>query len=169
MRINASVKVIHQNFSKLNYSSIYSNFVDTNLSSIMKKIIILFVALTAISFTKTPIQEGATINLLCSGKWKIDYIELDSNRHDLPKSRRDQTWLMLYKDGTNDAMSPQGLHKGTWKYNAEKNEITFTENNELTKGQDKVTVQKIKLLNTSKLVLESHKGNRTYTIHFKKG
>ncbi|MDT7833264.1 hypothetical protein RQM59_12790 [Flavobacteriaceae bacterium S356] len=134
----------------------------------MKKITFLFIAFVAISFTKTPVQEGAILNLLCSGKWVIEYAMIGDVKREFSEERSKSTWLVFYKDGTNDAMSPEGLHKGTWKYDAEKKEITFTENSKFTKGKDQVTVQKIKQLDKNKLVLETSARNQVFAIHFKK-
>lgn len=134
----------------------------------MKKIIILFVALAASSFTKAPLQEGVTTNLLCSGKWIINYAMVGDIKREFSNERSKNTWLVFYKNGTNDAMSPEGLHKGTWKLDAKKNEITFTENSKFTKGKDQVTIQKIKRLTNNELVLETSAGGKAFTIHFKK-
>lgn len=134
----------------------------------MKKLILLFISLAAISFTNTPLQEGKITTLLCSGKWFVDYATIGEVKREFSAERKKNTWLVFYKDGTNDAMNPTGLHKGTWKLDAEKKEITFVENSKYTKGKDQVTVQKIIRLNNTELVLETFARDQKFTIYFTK-
>ena len=134
----------------------------------MKKVLLLFIVLTTSALTNAPTQKQNISNLLCSGKWVIHYAMVGDVKREFPKERSSNTWLVFHKNGTNEAMSPEGLHKGTWKHNIKNNEITFIENSKFTKGKDQITVQKIKHLDKNELVLETSARNTTFTIYFKK-
>jgi hypothetical protein len=134
----------------------------------MKKLIFLFIAISLSSFTTIQAQKQNTIDLICSGKWYVDYAMVDGIKRELPKERAEKTWLLFYRDGKHDAMSPDGLHKGTWKLNEKENSITFTENSKYTNDKDSVITQKIISISATALVFETSVQGQKFTIHFKK-
>lgn len=147
---------------------IYILFKEHSKQITMKKILILFIALTASAFTNPFTQKQSITDLLCSGKWHIDYAVYDGEKREISEERKKSTWLLFYKDGKHDAMSPNGLHKGTWELDNDKQHIKFIENSNNTHNKDDVVIQKILTLNATQMALETVMEHKKISIHFKK-
>ncbi|MFY0604957.1 MAG: hypothetical protein JXQ93_13565 [Flavobacteriaceae bacterium] len=135
----------------------------------MKKIVLLFVIISLSSFTNTNFQKQKTIELLCSGKWYINYGIINGVKRNFQEDRRKNTWFLLHKDGTSEAMSTNGLHKGVWELNNETKNLKFIENSKYTQNKDEITVQKIISIDSNELALEMTNKRQKITLYFKKG
>ena len=63
------------------------------------------------------LSEQQVIDLLCSGKWHLTYMEMDGQHLDFPENEVKANWTNFKSDGTHDAEEMGEAYSGTWTYN----------------------------------------------------
>lgn len=126
----------------------------------MKKTAIIILVLVSFSFQSNYIQDD--INLICSGKWHLEYVEISGEKIPLPPKMIKNSWSMYYSDGKAEGMDQNGvLNTGKWVYLKEKRALKVTDEQE-------TVIQKIVSINDSKLVFSINKHEQEITLGFTK-
>lgn len=126
----------------------------------MKKITIILLTIISFSFQSNNIQDD--MELICSGKWYIEYIEVAGKKVPLPPDMIKNCWAIFYADGNAEGMDQKGVvTKGKWEYLKEERAIkSFYEN--------EIEVQKIVAISNAKLVCAKDQGGHEMKIGFTK-
>lgn len=93
----------------------------------MKTFILLFSLLLSITPSFEIQKNTIDLDLLCSGKWNMEYVVMDNQRTDLPSEGNQVSWMIFHKDGKHEIMSFGQKFTGTWKYLKESNSIEMTD------------------------------------------
>ena len=123
----------------------------------MKKLILLvfgFLSLTSLSFSQENIQK----DVLTSGKWKVESIQIGEETQDYSESN---SWMVFSADGQYKIVMDHGEKQGNWKLGSKNKIIKLGEGN-LGDGLA------IKLLNNKELLFSATEGDIVYTMKLRK-
>ncbi|MEO1010921.1 MAG: hypothetical protein AAFX53_06410 [Bacteroidota bacterium] len=89
----------------------------------MKKIILLtFLVLT--SSQNLIAQEKDEFELITSGKWHLEYVEMAGQKVELPAEMQKMNWVIFHADGKQEGMEEGQKYVGKWKFDKSKKIIT---------------------------------------------
>ncbi len=126
----------------------------------MKKLIVI--SLILISSIQTIIgQEKNELDLITSGKWYLEYMEMASQRKALPIELKENNWMIFHSDGKLEVMTMGEMNIGKWEYLKDEKMIKMTD-----KGQD--SNQEIVTLNDNELILSFMQGEMKIMMGLKK-
>ncbi|MFD1095604.1 hypothetical protein [Salegentibacter chungangensis] len=81
----------------------------------MKKII-LFTFLLISAFQTIKAQEKDEFELLTSGKWHLEYVEMAGQKMELPAEMQKNNWVIFHPDGKQEGMEEGHKYTGKWEY-----------------------------------------------------
>lgn len=70
------------------------------------------------------LSEKEIMNLLCSGKWHLSYMEMDGQHIDFPDNEVQANWTVFNSDGTHQSEEMGESYGGTWEYNHSSKTLT---------------------------------------------
>ncbi len=111
----------------------------------MKRIII-FTLLIFSSIQTIKAQEGNEFELITSGKWHIEYMEMSGQKMTFPSEMQQSTWVIFHVDGKQEGMEEGNKYIGTWEYDKEKRIIK-------TNDLDGIVEQKLISVTENKLIV----------------
>jgi hypothetical protein len=110
----------------------------------MKKIILLtFLALTTIQTIVS--QEKNEFELITSGKWHLEYLEMDGKKMQIPAEMQKMNWVIFHADGKQEGMEQGQKYEGKWEYDKSK-KIIRTEDLDGKVDQKLISVDENKLI-----------------------
>lgn len=65
-------------------------------------------------------QEIDIKELICSGKWHLEYLEMDGDKDYLSESEQKTNWVLFSTNGNLEVLEEGENYSGTWEYLAEK-------------------------------------------------
>ncbi|MDO6492441.1 MULTISPECIES: hypothetical protein [unclassified Cellulophaga] len=81
----------------------------------MKKIIFaVFLILT--SFQILSAQKKSDFDLITSGKWHLEYVEMAGQKMKLPVEMQKNSWVIFHSDGKQEGMEEGRKYIGKWKF-----------------------------------------------------
>ncbi|AUC15898.1 hypothetical protein BTO06_12375 [Tenacibaculum sp. SZ-18] len=126
----------------------------------MKKLIVI--SLILISSLQTIVgQEKNELDLITSGKWYLEYMEMAGQKKSLPIELKENNWMIFHSDGNHEIMTMGEMNKGKWEYLKDEKTIKMTD-----KG--KVSNQEIIILNDNELILRFKQGEMEILMGLKK-
>lgn len=126
----------------------------------MKKLIVI--SLILISTIQTIIgQEKNELDLITSGKWYLEYVEMAGQKKSLPNELKETNWMIFYSNGKQEVMTMGEMNIGKWEYLKDKKSIKMTD-----KGQE--SIQEIIELNENDLILSFKLGEMKILMGLKK-
>lgn len=133
----------------------------------MKQITLILFIIISFSFQSNksyPNNAQNDINLICSGKWHLEYMKVAGNKIPLPAEMIENTWVIFHSDGTTEGMNQEGeLTKGKWEYFKEIRSIKGT-----TTDEEETHIQKIISISESKFVVSAIQHEHEYITGFTK-
>lgn len=110
----------------------------------MKKIILLtFLAL--ISLQNIRAQEKSEFELLSSGKWHLEYVEMAGQKMELPAEMQKMNWVIFHADGKQEGMEDGQKYVGKWEFD-KSNKIIRTDDLDGKVDQKLISVNENKLI-----------------------
>jgi hypothetical protein len=110
----------------------------------MKKTI--FITLLIIySFQTINSQEKNEKDLISSGKWHIEYMEMSGKKMNLPIEMQENNWVIFHQDGKQEGMENGQKYLGKWEFD-KKNRIIKTNDLDGVAEQKLISVTKSKLI-----------------------
>ncbi|BDD03884.1 lipocalin family protein [Aureibacter tunicatorum] len=110
----------------------------------MKKIILLtFLAL--ISLQNIIAQGKNEFELIISGKWYLEYVEMDGQKMELPAEMQKMNWVIFHADGKQEGMEDGQKYVGKWEFN-KSNKIIRTDDLDGKVDQKLISVNENKLI-----------------------
>jgi len=76
---------------------------------------ILIISLLAIISLPTYGQDSEKQDMLCSGKWHVEYILFDGDTVKSTPAELRNTWVIFQADGTEEVMEDGEQYSGTWE------------------------------------------------------
>ena len=110
----------------------------------MKKIIITLLIVFSIQTIKA--QKKSEFELITSGKWHIEYMEMKGKKMTLPPEIQQNNWVIFHADGKQEGMENGQKYTGKWKYDKEKRIIK-------TNDIDGIVEQKLISVTKDKLII----------------
>jgi hypothetical protein len=110
----------------------------------MKKGILLTLLIFS-SFQTISSQEKNEKNLITSGKWHIEYMQMGGKKMDLPAEMQKMNWVLFHKDGKQEGMENGQKYVGKWEFD-KKNSIIKTNDLDGIAEQKLISVTKNKLI-----------------------
>ncbi|WP_339885097.1 hypothetical protein [Polaribacter vadi] len=110
----------------------------------MKKLILLTFLIIS-SFQTINSQEKNEEDLISSGKWHIEYMEMGGNKMALPSEMQKMNWVMFHKGGKQEGMEDGKKYFGKWEFD-EKKRILKTNDLEGKSEHKLISVTKNKLI-----------------------
>lgn len=110
----------------------------------MKKSILLTLLIFS-SFQTISSQEKNEKDLITSGKWHIEYMQMGGKKMDLPTQIQKMNWVLFYKDGKQEGMENGQKYVGKWEFD-KKNRIIKTNDLDGIAEQKLISVTKNKLI-----------------------
>ena len=110
----------------------------------MKKTILLTLLIFS-SFQTISSQEKNEKNLITSGKWHIEYMQMGGKKMDLPAEMQKMNWVLFHKDGKQEGMENGQKYVGKWEFD-KKNRIIKTNDLDGIAEQKLISVTKNKLI-----------------------
>ncbi|MFT7898840.1 hypothetical protein VBY74_02535 [Tenacibaculum ascidiaceicola] len=85
----------------------------------MKKIIFLtFLVLTSLQSLKA--QEKSEFELITSGKWHLEYVEMAGQKMEFPAEMQKMNWVIFHADGKQEGMEEGQKYMGKWEFDKSK-------------------------------------------------
>ena len=110
----------------------------------MKKIILLtFLALT--SLQNIIAQEKNEFELITSGKWHLEYVEMAGQKMELPAEIQKMNWVIFHADGKQEGMEEGQKYVGKWEFD-KSNKIIRTDDLDGKVDQKLISVNENKLI-----------------------
>lgn len=110
----------------------------------MKKIILLtFLAL--ISLQNIRAQEKNEFELLSSGKWHLEYVEMAGQKMEVPAEMQKMNWVIFHADGKQEGMEDGQKYAGKWEFD-KSNKIIRTDDLDGKVDQKLISVNENKLI-----------------------
>ena len=110
----------------------------------MKKIVLIVLTILSFAFTPKNIQNDK--NLISSGKWRMEYVEIAGKKVPLPADMIKKSWATYHTDGRTEGVDQKGTpFNGKWEYLQGKRAIKVSQ-------QGKITIQQILSISNSKLI-----------------
>jgi hypothetical protein len=110
----------------------------------MKKSILLTLLIFS-SFQTITSQEKHEKDLITSGKWHIEYMQMGGKKMDLPAQMQKMNWVLFHKDGKQEGMENGQKYVGKWEFD-KKNRIIKTNDLDGIAEQKLISVTKKKLI-----------------------
>tara|TARA_R110002012_G_scaffold113139_1_gene259111 strand:+ start:40 stop:414 length:375 start_codon:yes stop_codon:yes gene_type:complete len=85
----------------------------------MKKIILL-AFLTLTSLQTLIAQEKNEFDLITSGKWHLEYVEMAGQKMELPAEMQKINWVIFHADGKQEGMEEGQKYVGKWEFDKSK-------------------------------------------------
>ncbi len=126
----------------------------------MKKLIIITLILIS-SLQTIAGQEKNELELITSGKWYLEYMEMAGQKKSLPIELKENNWMIFHSDGKHEVMTMSEMNVGKWEYLKDEKTIKMTD-----KGQ--VSNQEIITLNDNELILRFKQGEMEILMGLKK-
>lgn len=115
----------------------------------MKPITLIIFTLISFSFQSNisyPDDTQNDVNLICSGKWQLEYMKVLGKKIPLPTDMIENSWVIFYSDGRTEGMDQQGLPTtGKWEYLKEIRSIRAID-------EEETNIQKIISISKAKFV-----------------
>jgi len=125
----------------------------------MKKSILL-IAFLIFTITTLNAQENDR-ELIMSGKWYTESIQVGNGRYDIPKEHIKDIWMEFNEDGVCKTYSFDKKEHGTWTYNPEKRTVKII-------LKDHILNQRIISINSNRLIVASSQGGEEIIVSMKK-
>jgi len=109
----------------------------------MKKLTLL-ILLIVLSFQTISSQEQNERNLITSGKWHIEYVEMDGQKMDYSTEMQENNWIIFHRDGKYEGMFGN-KRIGHWELGKEGKIIEINEQNQKSE-QKLISVSKNELI-----------------------
>ncbi|KSA14157.1 hypothetical protein [Maribacter dokdonensis] len=110
----------------------------------MKKIILLtFLALT--SLQNLIAQEKSEFELITSGKWHLEYVEMAGQKMEIPAEMQKMNWVIFHADGKQEGMEEGQKYVGKWEFD-KSNKIIRTDDLDGKVDQKLISVTENKLI-----------------------
>lgn len=89
-------------------------------------LLLIFMGFPALIFANNTgdLSEKQVLDLLCSGRWHLSYMEIDGNHEDFPPNESKANWTVFNKDGTHNSEEMGEAYSGTWVYNHNSKTLT---------------------------------------------
>ena len=101
----------------------------------MKKIIFLtFIAI--VSYTNLQAQKTNEFELITSGKWHLEYMEMGGKKMELPAEIQKMNWVIFHPNGKQEGMEQGTKYVGKWEF--DESTKTIRTNDLDGKGEQKV-------------------------------
>ena len=110
----------------------------------MKKNILLTLLIFS-SFQTISSQEKNEKDLITSGKWHIEFMQMGDKKMELPAEMQKMNWVLFHKDGKQEGMENGQKYVGKWEFD-KKNRIIKTNDLDGIAEQKLVSVTKNKLI-----------------------
>ena len=110
----------------------------------MKKGILLTLIIFS-SFQTISSQEKNEKDLITSGKWHIEYMQMGDKKMELPAEMQKMNWVLFHKDGKQEGMENGQKYVGKWEFD-KKNSIIKTNDLDGIAEQKLISVTKNKLI-----------------------
>ena len=81
----------------------------------MKKLVLLTFLIIS-SFQTINSQEKNEEDLISSGKWHIEYMEMGGKKMNLPSEMQKMNWVMFHKSGKQEGMENGQKYVGKWEF-----------------------------------------------------
>ena len=91
-------------------------------------------------------QENIKKDIICSGKWHLEYLSFDGIKDVLKPKQQLKSWVIFHSDGKHEVMEMGEVYIGKWEYIPEKGIIKTTD-------RDGVVDQNIIEINENTLVV----------------
>lgn len=88
----------------------------------MKNVILLALLFTT-AFQTLITQEQDDFELITSGKWHIEYVEMSGQKIPMPIEMQNTNWVVFHADGKQEGMEEGRKYVGKWEYDASKKVI----------------------------------------------
>lgn len=111
----------------------------------MRKLILLTLLFLG-SIETIKAQENEEFELITSGKWYLEYIEMSGQKMELPAEMQKSNWVIFHADGKQEGMEEGQKYIGKWEFDRIKKVIR-------TDDLDGKVDQKLILVNENKLVV----------------
>ena len=120
------------------------------------------IAICLLQTHSTFIQDEKTdLELLCSGKWNMEYMTMGGERIELPTDEEQASWMIFHKNGKHEIMSFGDKFKAKWEYKSKGRIILMID-------KDGTMEQKIEKLTETELLLSYDLNGTTEKIGLKK-
>ncbi len=126
----------------------------------MKKLVLLTFLILS-SFQTINSQEKNEKDLISSGKWHIEYMEMSGKKMTLPAEMQKSNWVIFHQKGKQEGMENGQKYVGKWEFD-KKNRIIKT--NDL----DGITEQKLVSVTKNKLIISVIQQGNKMIIGMKK-
>ena len=110
----------------------------------MKKLVLLTFLIIS-SFQTINSQEKNEEDLISSGKWHIEYMEMGGKKMNLPSEMQKMNWVMFHKSGKQEGMENGQKYVGKWEFD-KKRRIIKTNDLDGIAEQKLISVTKNKLI-----------------------
>lgn len=131
----------------------------------MKQITIIVFTLISFSFQSNnsyPNDAQDDINLICSGKWHLEYMKVLGEKIPLTPAMIENSWVIYFSDGRAVGMDIEGLPTiGKWEYLKEIRALKVTD-------EEETDIQKIISISESEFVVSTTQHEHEYIIGFSK-
>ncbi|WP_405604085.1 hypothetical protein [Polaribacter sp. Asnod1-A03] len=111
----------------------------------MKKIILLTL-LIVISIQTINSQEKNEKDLITSGKWHIEYMEMGGKKMELPSEMQKMNWVIFHKNGKQEGIENGQKYVGKWEFDKKRRIIK-------TNDLDGIAEQKLISVTKNKLII----------------
>jgi hypothetical protein len=111
----------------------------------MKKIILLTLLIVT-SIQTINSQEKNEKDLITSGKWHIEYMEMGGKKMELPSEMQKMNWVIFHKNGKQEGMENGQKYVGKWEFDKKRRIIK-------TNDLDGIAEQKLISVTKNKLII----------------
>mmetsp|Transcript_23431 Transcript_23431/g.27119 ORF Transcript_23431/g.27119 Transcript_23431/m.27119 type:complete len:128 (+) Transcript_23431:72-455(+) len=111
----------------------------------MKKLVLLTFLIIS-SFQTINSQEKNEEDLISSGKWHIEYMEMGGKKMNLPSEMQKMNWVMFHKGGKQEGMENGQKYVGKWEFDKKRRIIK-------TNDLDGIAEQKLISVTKNKLII----------------
>ena len=109
-----------------------------------RTIIITLLIISSIQTIKA--QEENEFELITSGKWHIEYMEMSGQKMTLPAEMQQNNWVIFHANGKQEGMEEGKKYVGKWEFDKEKRIIK-------TNDLDGIVEQKLISVTKDKLIV----------------
>ena len=111
----------------------------------MKKIILLTLLIVT-SIQTINSQEKNEKDLITSGKWHIEYMEMGGKKMELPSEMQKMNWVIFHKNGKQEGIENGQKYVGKWEFDKKRRIIK-------TNDLDGIAEQKLISVTKNKLII----------------
>jgi hypothetical protein len=84
-------------------------------------------------------QDNEILSKICSGKWHLEYLEIDGEKEFLTEVEQKNNWVIFYLDGNHEVLEKDEKYFGKWKFFAD-NKIIQTNDRDGLVDQRLITI-----------------------------